>query len=174
MRLTFAGFVLQYCRELSGLDTTSVRKLCAAAAGDAPRTAEPLFLHALGASRLELLLGCCSGTWMEDGFSSLARLAEPYAGDALRFVEEADVPSRYTSVLDAYRSRLARTETDRRVIALMRGQTLEALGEGDITIYRLCTDLGLNKGNVYAYLNAGDVTKVSRDTARRILERARS
>ena len=36
----------------------------------------------------------------------------------------------------------------------------------------LAARLGLNRGNVYAYLNGGDVTKVSRATARRIMEAA--
>ena len=39
-----------------------------------------------------------------------------------------------------------------------------------MTVYRLCRDLGFNEGNVYACLDAGDVTKVSRATARRIME----
>ena len=41
----------------------------------------------------------------------------------------------------------------------------------DSTRYGLCRDLNLNKGNVYAYL-AGDDSKVSRETARRIMEYA--
>lgn len=58
---------------------------------------------------------------------------------------------------------------DRRVNALMRKKTLEALEESGVTRYGLCRALRLNKGNVYAYL-AGDDSKVSRKTARRIME----
>ena len=54
----------------------------------------------------------------------------------------------------------------------MREKTLAALASSGRTVYSLCGELGLNRGNVYAYLNAGDVTKVSRATARRILEAA--
>ena len=60
---------------------------------------------------------------------------------------------------------------DRRINALMRKRTLGALGESGVTRYGLCRDLNLNKGNVYAYL-AGDDSKVSRETARRIMEYA--
>lgn len=70
MRRTLKGFLEEYCRELSGLDTTSLRKLVATAEGNAR--------------------------------------------------------------------------------------------------YRMCKDLGLNPGNVYAYL-AGDDAKVSKETARRML-----
>ena len=60
---------------------------------------------------------------------------------------------------------------DRRVNALMRKRTLEALEESGVTRYGICRALHLNKGNVYAYL-AGDDSKVSRETARRIMEYA--
>ena len=53
----------------------------------------------------------------------------------------------------------------------MRKKTLEALEESGETRYGLCRALHLNKGNVYAYL-AGDDSKVSRKTARRIMEYA--
>ena len=54
----------------------------------------------------------------------------------------------------------------------MRKKTLDALHTNNVSIYRLCKDLGLNLGNVYAYLSKGDATKVSRDTARTIMEYA--
>ena len=52
----------------------------------------------------------------------------------------------------------------------MRKKTLDALHANNVSIYRLCKDLGLNLG--YAYLSKGDATKVSRDTARTIMEYA--
>ena len=170
MRLTCKGFLLAYCQELSGLQTTSIKKLAAAAAGEAPRVAEPLFLYALEAGKLALLLKSATGTWMEQEFEGLATAAAEYAGDAQGFLQAGSVPQRYTQVLSAYEARRQRTQADRRVIALMREKTLEGLGRSGVTCYRLCEELGLNKGNVYAYLNKGDLTKVSRATARRIMQ----
>ena len=57
---------------------------------------------------------------------------------------------------------------DRRINSLMRPKITDALKGKNVTRYRLCKDLGLNLGNVYAYL-AGDDTKVSKATARRML-----
>ena len=57
----------------------------------------------------------------------------------------------------------------------MRERTLEALREGPaegVSAYAICRELGLNKGNFYTYLNKGDLTKVSRSTARAILQAA--
>ena len=56
----------------------------------------------------------------------------------------------------------------------MREKTLAALEQSDTSCYSLCKQLGLNKGNVYAYLHGGDNSKVSRETARSIMEYALS
>ena len=56
----------------------------------------------------------------------------------------------------------------------MREKTLDAIESGGLTVYRLCKDLDLNQGNVYAYLGKGDASKVSRATARRLMEHAQS
>lgn len=58
------------------------------------------------------------------------------------------------------------------IIELMRKATLDAMERRRLTAYRVCKTLGLNLGNVYAYLGKGDVSKVSRNTARRIMEYA--
>ena len=84
---------------------------------------------------------------------------------------EDKLPNRYANVWRAYRGVKEKPAADRRVNALMRKRTLKALEESGVTRYGLCRDLNLNKGNVYAYL-AGDDSKVSRKTARRIMEYA--
>ena len=63
-------------------------------------------------------------------------------------------------------------KADRRIIELMRKATLDAMERRRLTAYRICKALDLNLGNVYAYLGKGDVSKVSRNTARRIMEYA--
>lgn len=174
MRLTFKGFLLAYCQELSGLQTSSLKKLCTAAANESPRVAEPLFLYSLEIDRLDQLLQCSKGAWMEADYQQLADAALSYHGEAQRFLQENEAPERYEQVLAAYLARTGAIDADRRVIALMRDKTNDALKAKGITIYRLCKDLGLNMGNVYAYLGKGDVAKVSRATARRIMEYADS
>ena len=172
MRLTLRGFLLTYCQQLAGTQTTSIKKLCAAAAHDAPRVAEPLFLYAVETSRLDTLLAQSTGTWMAREYEDMARIAVPYEGDALTFVESCDVSDRYLSVTHAFHARNGKTNADRRVIALMREKTNAALQARGLSAYRCAKDLGLNMGNVYAYLHKGNTAKVSRDTARRIMEYA--
>ena len=110
---------------------------------------------------------------MESGYSTLAERTEGCT-DAETFLRQPDLPTRYVKVWNAYLTERDAIEKDRRITALMRAKTLEALKAEGRTPYRVCKDLNLNMGNVYAYLRKGDVTKVSRDTARRILEYAQA
>lgn len=171
MNLTFKGFLGAYCRELTGLGTTSLRRLCEAAAENAPRAAEPLFLLAVEEGRLPLLLKASKGTWMEGCYAHAARLLE--GGDSLdSFLSDPATPERFRRVREAYEAKRNAIEADRRMAGLMRDRAVAAMGERGLTAYRIAKDLGLNLGNTYAYLGKGDATKVSLGTARRIMEHA--
>lgn len=170
MNLTFEGFLKGYCRELSGQQSLSFRKLVEQATTVAPRVAEPLFLLALVQGKAEYVLGLSEGSWMEEGYRGVFSL---YAqtGSLASLCAEDKLPNHYANVWRAYRAVKEKPVADRRINALMRKRTLGALEESGVTRYGLCRDLNLNKGNVYAYL-AGDDSKVSRETARRIMEYA--
>ena len=68
MNLTFEGFLKGYCRELSGQQSLSFRKLVEQATTDAPRVAEALFLLALAQGKAEYVLGLSEGSWMEQDY----------------------------------------------------------------------------------------------------------
>ena len=171
-KMTFEGFLKRYCAELSGENTSSMRKLCAAAASAAPRVTEPLFLLALEKNKLEYLMHLCQELPLYSEFSKLVDSARKFP-DAESFASSEEAPKRYRAVVDAYHAGENLFAADRRIIALMRGKTLDSLNQSGLTKYRLSKDLGINKGNLYAYLN-GDDSKVSRATARKILEHAQA
>lgn len=170
MNLTFEGFLKGYCRELSGQQSLNFRKLVERATTVEPRVAEPLFLLALAQGKAEYVLGLSEGSWMEEGYRGVLSLYNQ-AGSLVSLCAKDDLPNRYANVWRAYRGVKEKLAADRRVNALMRKRTLEALAGSSLSRYGLCRDLHLNKGNVYAYL-AGDDSKVSRETARRIMEYA--
>ena len=107
---------------------------------------------------------------MEEDYRGDLSLYEQ-AGGMASLCAKSELPNRYANVWRAYRAEKEKSVADRRINALMRKRTLGALRESGGTRYGLCRDLNLNKGNVYAYL-AGDDSKVSRKTARRIMEYA--
>lgn len=171
MNRTFKGFLQRYCRELSGLDSLSLRRLCDAAQNNA-RLVEPLFLLAAEQGKASYLTRLSKGAWFHDDYKRLSREVAAY-GSAREFLESERAPDRYSSVLDAFLAQGDGLAADRRMNGMLRSRITEALATGGITRYRLCKDLNLNAGNVYAYL-AGDDTKVSNATARRMLDYATS
>ena len=166
MRRTLKGFLEQYCRELSGLDTSSLRKLLAATEGNA-RLVEPLFALAAVQGKAGYLVRISEGAWFHDDYASLAgKLGR--CGSLEELLSSGEAPARYASVLAAFHAQGDILAASRRVNALLRPRIVSALSRRGITRYRLCKDLGLNLGNVYAYL-AGDDSKVSKEAAQRIL-----
>lgn len=111
---------------------------------------------------------------MEEGYGQVANELSEFPGTVEEWLQLDGTPSRYRKVWLAFRAKKDAVKNDRRVSSLMRNKTIEALRSSELTIYRLCKDLQLNMGNVYAYLNSGDATKVSRATARSIMEYAMS
>lgn len=171
MNLKFKGFLRGYVRELTGLETDNLKKQLAAVLGDAPAAAEALMLFAAVQGRSQYLAKLAQDTFLAENYLSFSEAAEE-EGDLAALLESSDTPQRYQKVWQAYLSKKDAVKADRRVIALMREKTIDAMQNAELTVYGLCKQLGLNAGNVYAYLNGGDVTKVSRSTARRIMEAA--
>ena len=171
MNLTFTGFLKGYCQELTGKSTLNFKKLIYSASTDAPRVAEPLFLLALLKDKGTYVLNLAQGTWMEGSYCDVLDLYQKH-GSLESFLNDENLPQRYKNVWSSFLAIKNKAVTDRRVIGLMRTKTLEALHKRSVTCYRLCKDLSLNRGNVYAYLHGGDTAKVSRDTARKIMDYA--
>lgn len=169
MNLTFKGFLKGYCRELTGLETSSLRKLLSAVLGDAPAAAEAVMVFAAAQGKAKYLCDLAEGTRVEGLYATFLERLEACGSLELALTAD-DMDQRFRKVWFAYLSKKEAIKADRRVISLMRTKTLEALGRANTTIYALCGQLGLNRGNVYAYLNGGDVSKVSRQTARRIMD----
>ena len=170
---TFKGFLQSYCRELAGVTTSSKRKLLASALDDAPRVAEPLFLLAVECGELDYLLRLSKGTRLAEEYGRLADEARPYEGDARRYLAESSAPSRYKAVGQAFEGQWNMLRSGRRLADKLRDRTLAYLAQSGRSAYRLFEDSGVNRGNGYAYLFHGDVSKVSYETARSLFDQAR-
>lgn len=175
MRLTFRGWLLSYCQELTGLKTTSVKKLVSAVEGSAPHASAAVFFLAVETERVDDLLDRASDPELLAEWESMAAMLpeSPTGAEAFARTNYDDLPIRYRKVIDAYDAVAEGRENDERAKALMAEKTVAALANAGKTRYRLCRDLGLNEGNVYAWL-AGDPSKVSRATARRAWRYAES
>ena len=169
MNLTFKGFLRSYCRELTNIESDNLKKLLVKTLKDSPSAAEALMVFAAVQGKADYLVSLAKGTKLEDDYKEVARdMTKAKSIEA--FFQGESAPERYKKVWNAYLGKRDAIKADRRVILLMREKTLNALPETELTTYKIAKSLKLNIGNLYAYLNAGDATKVSRDTARKIME----
>lgn len=171
MNLTFLGFLRRYCRNLTGLETDNLKKLCTSVVSEQPAAAEAVMAFAAAKDKARYLLSLSQGTQVEKNYSAACEAMDRYES-VEAWLQSESAPDRYRKVWLAYKAKMEATENDRRVSMLMREKTLAAMMETGITSYRLCKDLDLNLGNVYAYLGKGDASKVSRATARKLMEHA--
>lgn len=173
MNLTLKGFLRGYVRELTGLETDSLKRLLEATLNSAPAAEEAVMAFAAAQGKAAYLAKLAKGTRLEEPYREASERIDQ-STDLESFFVDAGSTERYRKVWLAYCAKKDAIKADRRAILLMRDKTLEAMAATQHSIYGVCKELGLNQGNVYAYLNKGDASKVSRATARRIMEFTRS
>jgi len=184
--LTLQGFLREYLRYLGDSSTLSLKRLATAALPNRPRVAEPLYLYAALTDQRERLvqvladeallhkdgtLGSNPVKHYHDEFEQLNKQF-PQADDMIRALEANDptVPARYQKVFDSYITKKESTARDRRYIERIHSTIAGLQRDLGVSNYRLYKDLGLNPGNINAYLKHGDTTKLSRKTASRLLD----
>ena len=130
-----------------------------------------MYLYAALNGQTERLLSLSSG-YKHSGQYHVLRSRFPTTDSLLAALENRDgtLPTRYQKVYDSYISEKDRYLRDDNYLSKIHILTLDNLKKNKVSKYRVYTDLGLNPGNVNAYLKHGDVSKVSRETANKILE----
>ncbi len=167
--LTFLGFLTQYVRQLSTQNTTSLYKLAAEAGSDNPRLREPLVLYALFSQKTQVLLRAAKNAELRQYYTDfLQKYNKEQVMLALQTHAE-QLPEEYHKVWRSYLSVKNRGQADDHTKELIRGKIRRLQNQTGITNYRLYADLGLNPGNVNAWLKHGNSKKVSLNTARRML-----
>jgi hypothetical protein len=169
-QLTFGGFLTSYVKFLSGESTLSQSRLVALLPSQ-PRLVEPLLLWATVTDRSER-----RARLLAENHRLLAelRLLVSLKEDGL--LEEAissDDPRLRPKYVKAWRSYTARRDASardarRKLVARERVLKLEA--EKGVSRYRMAKDLGLNPGNLHAFLSVGDTRKLALEKAYQLVE----
>lgn len=160
----FEGFLVGYCKELTGLETTSLKRLLHAADDFAPRAYEPLLLLAINQGRQDYLMRLVAGNGREEEYRRFLDEFESSKSDIVGYLERLSDGDRYKKVFLAWRSECGALERDRKTLACVADSFLRLLAEKGMTRAEACRRLNLNKGNFYAFLK-GDATRMSRGTA---------
>ena len=166
MTRAFRTFLLHYCQDLSGLQTTSIKKLFKAAEKDRPRLREPLALLAACDKRENYLLKASEGTAAGDAYSRFFDQLHASNQPLEEYLATLPEGDRYGRVLSAWKAESARRATDQDLLKNVAAAILELLSERSVSRAEACRIAHLNKGNFYAFLK-GDPSKLSRQTALR-------
>lgn len=164
-RLTFAGFLQSYVRALSGEDTLSLSRLAALSESEA-RLVEPLLLWAVVADRTERLGSLLEGRGaLQRELQELARLRSTGCLEGGLADTGRSLRPEYSKVWHSYVVRRDASNRDKELRLKVRERVLELESRKSVTRYRMAKELGLNPGNLHAFLSLGDPTKLSLDRA---------
>jgi hypothetical protein len=168
--LTFRGFLRRYLRELSGVDTLSLRKMARMVSG-APRLYEPLVLWAALGDRLEELKGLLfDNHHANKDFAALGAYPNATALERALARGEEGLRPEYHKVWNSYRVRRDAHLRDAKLKLSARNRALSLEKQAGVSRYRLGKDLGLNPGNLHAFLTKGEPFKLSLEKSYALVE----
>ena len=171
-KLTFKGFLKQYVAELSGVQTAGIHKLVACL-NENPRLKEPLFLYALAFDKVDLLLRYTVTSAVVAEYEQLSNRYSLAQMLVLLEKQSPELPEGYRKVWRSYCSVQDAVLADNGTKELIHRRVLELQQKKKLTNYRLYTELKLNPGNVHAWLQHNDSSKMSLDCARKIYQYAK-
>lgn len=164
-RLTFNGYLESYVRRLAGRDTLALFQLASLSQSE-PRLVEPLLLWATRSGQSERLLKRLEGRDdLQRELRWLASLED--CGDLERALADADpgLRSEYVKVWRSYVARRDATHRDAELKLAARERVLALEQMKHVSRYRMAKDLGLNPGNLHAFLSQRNAAKLSLNRA---------
>jgi hypothetical protein len=167
--LSFKGFLKQYVFSLSAGKTYSLYKLANEAATTNSRLREPLFLYALFWEKENVLLKATKDRNLHNEYSRMFCKYDKNSMEKAFAINSAELPERYLRVYLSYTRLMMRKKNNNNIKMLMHKEIRHLQDVKAVSNYRLYTDLGLNASNVNSFLKNGNLQKVSRKTADRII-----
>lgn len=167
-RLTFEGYLDSYVPYLAGQATLSVSRLAHLAQSE-PRLLEPLMLWAASTGRADRLAPMLSARRASE-LRMLAALSERGQLESTLGASGSPLRSEFTKVWASYTARRDASERDARLKLVARERVLALEASKGVTRYRMAKDLGLNPGNLHAFLSQANVSKVSLERAYELVD----
>jgi hypothetical protein len=171
-RLTFDGYLRSYVRYLSGHETLALNRLVPLVQSE-PRLTEPLLLWAVESGRVNRLAALLQGQDQDALERELTTLASLEGRGRLESALDSEDPRLRPEYWKVWRSYVVRRDAPERdaqlkLVARQRALALEATK--GVTRYRMAKDLGLNPGNLHAFLAQDNASKLSLDRALELVE----
>ena len=164
-QLTFNGYLESYVQYLAGQQTVALPRLVAATVSN-PRVVEPLLLWATTTGRAERLAGLLADRpQLQAELTTLQSLRDQGRLESALATEDPVLRPEYRK---AWRSYVVRRDSHARDAQLKleaRKRVLSLEANRNVSRYRMAKDLGLNQGNLHAFLGQGNPKKLSLDHA---------
>lgn len=164
-QLTFAGYLDTYVQYLAGRKTLALPQLVALMEGE-PRLVEPLLLWAAvrgHAQRMSKLLKEHDDLQRE--LNLLVSLQTDRRLDSALAAEDPQLRPEYSKAWRSYTVRRDAPTRDAQLKLEARKRVLDLEVSKHVSRYRMAKDLGLNPGNLHAFLAQVNPSKVSLDRA---------
>jgi len=169
-QLTFSGFLEPYVRYLSGEDTLAQPRLVALLPAE-PRLVEPLLLWATVTGRyVRLARLLVDDHRLVADLRLLVSLSEEGRLEEALASEDPQLRPEYAKAWRSYVARRDAPARDARLKLEARERILALEAERSVSRYRMAKDLGLNPGNLHAFLSQGDPGKLRLEKAYRLVE----
>ena len=163
-RLTFKGFLESYVKYLAAEDTVDLTRLASLLPGE-PRLAEPLVLWAVVTGRGARLAALLEENPLAPEVRAVERLAEAGRLEETLAAAGPELRPEYAKAWRSYVSRRDAASRDARLKLEARERVLALEVVKGVTRYRMAKTLGLNPGNLNAFLVQGNASKLSLDKA---------
>jgi hypothetical protein len=166
--LTFKGFLESYVKYLAGEDTVGLARLVSLLPKE-PRLAEPLVLWAAVTGRGPRLAELLGDNPLAFEVHAVEQLADGGRLEQALSAADPGLRPEYAKAWRSYAVLRGATSRDARLKLEARERVLTLESERAVTRYRMAKDLGLNPGNLNAFLVQGDARKLSLDKALRLV-----
>jgi hypothetical protein len=168
--LTFAGYLKSYVPYLAETNSLAMSRLLKVAA-DEPRVTEPLLLMATVTGRSsELARRLYDTPELLEELRLLETLMQSGKLETALETEDPRLREEYTKTWRSYVARRDAPQRDARLKHVARERALALEATRKVTRYRMAKDLGLNPGNLHAFLSQEKVDKLSLDRAHELVE----
>ncbi len=169
-QLTFPGFLESYVRALAGENTLALPKLAQLSRSE-PRLVEPMLLWVVTKGRADRLASLLKGRDdLQQELTTLVELQSAGSLESALAAEDARLRPEYSKAWRSYLVRRDAAARDAELRLEARKRVLALESRKGVTRYRMAKDLGLNPGNLHAFLTQGDPSKLSLDRVAELLE----
>ena len=169
-RPNFVGWVSRELRYLSGENTLNLRRLAFLAQNNVPRLWERLVFYTIATCRVDRLK---TFLYRDDLAAELDEICEKVGSANFNdpcSAEHLQLPPRYDKVLLSYKAAYRKIDARNASKMLRWEKSVEIQKKKGVSNAQICQALGLDAGNINAYLKYAQIDRVSLEKATDIMK----